>query len=69
MAVEWQTPTQQSNFFSENKMIQDIYLAYESERKANKCLDFDDLIVETVKLFKNNKDFKIKFQNQIYRKS
>lgn len=55
----------QGNFFTENKILQEIYLAYENERKISKCYDFDDLIIETVKLFKNNKNFKNKFQDQI----
>lgn len=51
--------------FGENKLLQEIYLAYETERINSKCLDFDDLIIETLKLFKNNQNFKKQFQNQI----
>ncbi len=51
--------------FDENKLIQEIYLAYEHEKKINKSLDFDDLIIETIKLFRNNKKFKQDFQNKI----
>lgn len=40
-------------------------MAYESQRKASKCFDFDDLIIETLKLFKNNKEFKNTFQKAI----
>jgi len=55
----------ETNLFTENKIIQDIYLTYEKERKESKCLDFDDLMIETVKLFKNNKSFKENFQSRI----
>ncbi len=51
--------------FDENKLIQEIYLAYEHEKKINKSLDFDDLLIETIKLFRNNKKFKTDFQNKI----
>lgn len=50
--------------FAENKVIQDIYLMYEAEKKASKCLDFDDLIIETVKLFRKNSEFKKQFQQK-----
>ena len=51
--------------FGDNKLIQEIYLAYETEKKASKCFDFDDLIVETIKLFRKNKNFKENFQRQV----
>lgn len=49
----------------ENKILQELYLAYETQRKANRSFDFDDLIIETLKLFKNNKSFKETFQKAI----
>jgi DNA helicase-2/ATP-dependent DNA helicase PcrA len=52
-------------FDFENKILQELYVAYEAQRKASKCFDFDDLIIETLKLFKNNKSFKQAFQNAI----
>lgn len=52
-------------FGFENQMLQELYLAYEAQRKASKCFDFDDLIIETLKLFKNNKSFKQAFQHAI----
>lgn len=54
-----------ASFSFENKMLQELYLAYEIQRKANKSFDFDDLIIETLKLFKNNKSFKESFQSSI----
>ncbi|MDR3647306.1 MAG: 3'-5' exonuclease [Candidatus Babeliales bacterium] len=52
-------------FSFENKMLQELYLAYEIQRKANRSFDFDDLIIETLKLFMNNKSFKDSFQSAI----
>ena len=41
----------------EDKMLQDLYHAYEEEKAASKRLDFDDLLLEALKLF-SNKEFK-----------
>lgn len=43
----------------------EIYNAYEQEKRLSKCLDFDDLLVYTLKLFQENKEFKAKFQSVI----
>lgn len=43
----------------------EIYNAYEQEKRLSKCLDFDDLLVYTLKLFQENKAFKARFQEQI----
>ena len=48
----------------ENPIMPDIFKAYEEEKRASKCLDFDDLLVETVKLFKKNKSFKEHYQKK-----
>lgn len=48
-----------------NPLIHEIYLAYEQEKRTNKSLDFDDLLLETLKLFKKNKLFKEQFQNRV----
>lgn len=45
--------------------IYDIYTAYEAEKRASRCYDFDDLLIETVKLLKKNKEFKAGIQQQI----
>ena len=39
-------------------LLREIYHAYESEKTASCCLDFDDLILEVLKLFKKNVEFK-----------
>jgi DNA helicase II / ATP-dependent DNA helicase PcrA len=46
-------------------MLVDIYNAYETEKKASKALDFDDLLLETLRLFKKNNIVKNKFQEKI----
>ena len=45
-----------------NPLIRDVFVAYEKDKTASKCLDFDDLLLEAVKLFKKNPDFKKRFQ-------
>ncbi len=46
----------------EHPLMPDIYQAYEAEKRASKALDFDDLLLETVRLFKKEKSFKEGFQ-------
>lgn len=46
---------QNENDFRLNK-IADVYLMYQKKLKANNALDFDDLIFNTVKLFRKNPD-------------
>ncbi len=46
-------------------IIKEIYLAYESEKSAAKCFDFDDLILQVLSLFETNNDFKKRFQEKI----
>ena len=36
--------------------IAEVYKAYQADLKKNNALDFDDLIVKTVELFRNNPD-------------
>jgi len=45
--------------------VKDVFAAYEREKTACKCFDFDDLLVNTVTLFEKNKTFKQNFQKQI----
>jgi DNA helicase-2/ATP-dependent DNA helicase PcrA len=46
-------------------MLTEIYNAYETEKRASKALDFDDLLLETLRLFKKNSVIKNKFQEKI----
>jgi len=52
-------------FFSNDRLAQELYNAYEHEKRASKCLDFDDLLIETVKLFEKNPQFQKEFQENI----
>ncbi len=54
-----------SSPYMPHPLLTEICNAYESEKKASKCLDFDDLLVETLKLFKNNTVVKKQFQERI----
>jgi len=48
-----------------NPLVHEIYVAYEQEKRANKSLDFDDLLLETLKLFKKNQRFKEQYQTRV----
>lgn len=43
----------------------DVYRAYEDEKKASRALDFDDLLLVALRLFKKNRTFKAQFQERI----
>ncbi len=49
----------------DNEQLLSIYRLYEHEKRLSKCLDFDDLLLETVALFKNNPGFRTQFQHKI----
>ena len=46
------------------QIFKEMYMAYEQEKSMAHCFDFDDLILEVLKLFKTNKSFKSKFQEK-----
>ncbi|MEI6228875.1 MAG: UvrD-helicase domain-containing protein [Candidatus Saccharibacteria bacterium] len=50
--------------FPNQKNIAKIYKKYESMRKTAGALDFDDLLLEVVRLLKDNKDVRKKWQKQ-----
>lgn len=58
-------PTVPLHSFFPNPLTYDLYTAYEQEKKKSKCLDFDDLLVETLFLFRNNPPFKQMYQKTI----
>ena len=53
------------DLYSLNPLIREIYHAYEQEKKASKCLDFDDLLLEVVTIFKKNEKFRKDFQQRV----
>ncbi|HML19165.1 MAG TPA: UvrD-helicase domain-containing protein, partial [Candidatus Dependentiae bacterium] len=40
--------------FRHDQFMYEIYQAYETEKRTSKCYDFDDLLLETVKLLRKN---------------
>lgn len=46
------------------KNVAKIYHEYEKRRKAAQALDFDDLLIETVRLFREHKDVREKWRKQ-----
>lgn len=48
-----------------DSQYQQLYLAYEQEKKAAHCLDFDDLLLETLKLFQSDDTIRAHFQQRI----
>ena len=48
-----------------NPLFKELYLAYETEKAAAHCFDFDDLLLAVLKIFQENKEFKKRFQDRI----
>lgn len=48
------------------KVIQEVYTKYQDKLKRNNSVDFDDLLLLPIELFKNNKDLLEKYQD-LYR--
>ncbi|MBN2267010.1 MAG: UvrD-helicase domain-containing protein [Candidatus Babeliaceae bacterium] len=48
-----------------NPLIQELIIAYEEEKERSHCFDFDDLLLEVIKLFKGNSTFKERHQQSI----
>lgn len=48
-----------------DQWLHDLFKAYEKEKRESKCLDFDDLLLETVRLIKNNDEVRHKLHDSI----
>ena len=48
------------------KLIADLYTAYEADLRRNNALDFDDLLVETVRQFDNHPSVLEKYQQRFH---
>lgn len=48
-----------------NSLVQELFFAYEEEKERSHCYDFDDLLLEVIKLFKHQPDFKSAHQAAI----
>ncbi|MDR3550699.1 MAG: 3'-5' exonuclease [Candidatus Babeliales bacterium] len=60
------TDTEHINtLYAVNPRLQTLFAAYEQEKKASRSLDFDDLLLETLKLFTDHKEFQLKMQASI----
>jgi DNA helicase-2/ATP-dependent DNA helicase PcrA len=51
--------------YGQHPLMRELHAAYEQEKRNSKCLDFDDLLLETLRLFKRNPLFKAAFQERI----
>lgn len=51
------------NTTNHHELIGQIWIEYEKRLRAEKALDFDDLLLKTYKLLKNNKEILEKYQN------
>ncbi len=58
-------PDQAASAMTNITWIKQVYTAYEAEKKASNCFDFDDLLIETLTLFKKHAPFKQALQEQI----
>ena len=46
-------------------ILKEVFQVYEKEKQLSRCLDFDDLILETLKLFHRNSEFRSDFQKRV----
>ena len=51
-------------YFRNHREVAEIYREYEREKNSMGALDFDDLLLRTLELFKNNKDVRKKWQER-----
>lgn len=58
-------PSNPATEYLNHPLLAQIFNAYEAEKRASKCLDFDDLLLETVRLFKKNNVIKNRFQEKV----
>ena len=49
-----------------NKIIYQVFKAYDEQLKANNAMDFDDLLLNTVKLFEKDEATLLKYQNRFH---
>jgi DNA helicase-2/ATP-dependent DNA helicase PcrA len=62
-ALDFAESIQGENNTAHHSLISRIWTEYERKLKAEKALDFDDLLLKTYKLLKNNKEILEKYQN------
>jgi DNA helicase-2/ATP-dependent DNA helicase PcrA len=59
------TPDKAGSSMSNIQWVKEAYTAYEAEKKASNCYDFDDLLFETLALFKKHSAFKQLMHNRV----
>lgn len=58
-------PEREALAFFGHPTMYELYVRYEQEKRKSNCFDFDDLLHETVHLFKKDADFKAQFNRTI----
>lgn len=58
-------PEQMPFSYAQTPFIKQLFVAYQEEKAASRALDFDDLLLETLKLFKKDKEFAASFHKTI----
>ena len=53
----------EKSFYPRERMIGEIYEGYEKQKKKNNALDFDDLILMTLRLLRNHQEVKDRYSN------
>ncbi|KKP35796.1 MAG: ATP-dependent DNA helicase PcrA [candidate division TM6 bacterium GW2011_GWF2_32_72] len=53
------------SYFKKDPLLHQIYIKYEEEKLKSNCLDFDDLMLEALHLFKKSKRFKDQFHERV----
>jgi DNA helicase-2/ATP-dependent DNA helicase PcrA len=51
--------------YAANPLLNAVFLSYEQEKKASRCLDFDDLMLEVLRLLKTKPEFKKELQETV----
>ncbi len=62
-ALDGQTVQQ---LYRTNPLLHQLFTAYEQEKRASRCLDFDDLLLEALNLFSHHPEFKKNHQERIH---
>ena len=60
------TPEKYANFITDDisRVVSEVYFSYEKKLKDNNSVDFDDLLILPIKLFRENSDILERYQNR-----
>ncbi len=59
------SPTEVSEGLMHDQILLQVYQAYEAEKRASRCLDFDDLLLETLTLLRKNESVLAQWRQNI----